>query len=248
MIQQRYSTITVPIKNQFQSDSCGGQAASYFIGIANALTNKTPYVEVSAKSVYSPIVYPEGGTTVHALQNQVCNKGATKEIIVPSYHNGTTDEPWMTDTSWETPPNLILASANANWIAVTVPIDLDSIATAIRDNYATIWEIQGVNNGTWLSDHPVPPVSNSGLWGHFMCQPSVGMKEIISLQSWGVSVGDSCYQRFSDYISSGYIVDCWTFVPKYVPHPILPNQQIPNPQVLTWQQRLVNYFLALFGK
>jgi len=41
MIAIRYSKFSVPIKNQFQSFSCSGQASSYLIAILNAIQSGT---------------------------------------------------------------------------------------------------------------------------------------------------------------------------------------------------------------
>jgi hypothetical protein len=252
-IQNRLNALgPIPIKNQFQSDSCGGQAGAYWLGIALAIKNGTKYQEVSAKSVYSPIAYPGGGTTDTALQNQIENKGALTEALVPSYTpQGTTTEAWMTDTSWETPPNEILCAADAGWVEVTVENDLNAIAEAIRDHGATVWHIQGdFYDQRWLTaTPPLPPPNFSPLEGHFMCQHNVGANAIISLQSWGTDVGNNGTQTFTtnDFIGSPYLVDIFTFAPKYVPSPTVPGQLLPNPAILTWQQRLFDFFLSLFS-
>lgn len=255
-IQQRFSGLgTVPIKNQGQSFSCGGMAGSYWLGVVLALNNNSQYTEVSAKSIYSPIAYPGGGTTDTALQNEIGNVGALPESALPSYPSPgvAPTEQFMTDTSWETPPNTILMVKDAGFVEVTVNNDINSIAEAIRDYGATIWHIDSdftqVEN--WLSPYPQQTQVNND--GHFMTQPLVeiyqGLQAIKSFQSWGL-IGDNGYQYFTanTFIGSPQIVDIFTFVPKYVPHPTLPNQTIPNPQILTWQQRLVNYFLSLFSR
>lgn len=202
------------IKNQGQSSSCGGQAKSYWYEVVLGL------IAQSAKSIYSPIVYPGGGTTVPALERDL---GSVDETIVPSYQNGETPtEAFMEDTSWKNSETLKNAMSKLGWTAVSVGIDIESIAEAIRDHGAIIWEIQGQNNGTWLSNSPLPPVGNKNLWQHFMCVPSAklrnGIKTLAALQSWGESVGDNGIQYFTEqYIDSGYILDCFTFIksPKY---------------------------------
>jgi len=252
VIQTRLTTLgPIKIKNQYQSDSCGGQAGSYFLGITEAIKNGTQYSEVSAKSIYAPIAYPGGGTTDTALQSQIMNKGALSEALVPSYTpQGTTTEAWMTDTSFETPPNQIIALADAGWVEVTVDNNIDAIAEAIRDYGATMWHIQGnFYDQRWLGIRPPLPGPGVSLGGHFMCQHNVGENTIISLQSWGAGVGQNGTQIFTDqdFIGSKYLVDIFTFAPKTVPHPTIPGQTTPNPAVLTWQVRLFNYFLSLFS-
>ncbi len=202
------------IKNQGQSSSCGGQAKSYWLELVLGLT------EQSAKSVYSPIVYSGGGTTVPALERDL---GSVDEALVSSYQNGETpSEAFMEDTSWKSIDTLKNAMSKLGWTPVSVKIDIESIAEAIRDYGAIIWEIQGQNNGTWLSNNPKPPVGNKNLWQHFMCSYGAGIwngiKSINMLQSWGEDVGDNGIQHFTeDYIDSGRILDCFTFIriPKY---------------------------------
>ncbi len=255
VIDARLASIgPIPIKNQFQSFSCGGQAGSYWLGIASAMSAKSTYQEISAKSIYSLIAYPGGGTTDVDLQKQIMNKGAIVESLVPSYTPlGGTTEAWMTDTSWDTPVNAIVALKEAGWIEVTVDNNIDAIASAILNNYATIWHIQGnfYDDENWESATPVPDPTDDE--GHFMCQARAfirnNIKTIGALQSWGEDIGEQGWQFFnnSGYIGSKYLVDIFTFAPKYIPHPTVPGQQIPNPAILTWQQRLVNFFLALFS-
>lgn len=209
-----YHVRPLKIKNQGVSSSCGGQAKSRWLEIVLNI------VEQSAKSVYSPIAFPGGGTTVPSLEK---DSGSVDESIVPSYLGGNPpSEPYMTDLSWRTPDTLKNTLKKVGWKAVSVPIDIESIAKAIRDNEAVIWEIQGRNNGTWLSNNPKPPLAKDGIWTHFMCSQGAGLwnnkKSIDMFQSWGEEVGDAGIQHFTeDYINSGYIIDCFTFlkIPKY---------------------------------
>lgn len=229
----------IPIKDQGQSDSCGGQAKAYWLGIYFALQGQ-PYVEQSAKSIYSRIDYPQGGTTVPALEKDL---GSTDESLVPSYQNGQPPtEPWMIDNIWQA-SELVNTMAKRGFVAKSVNIDMESIAEAIRDYGGVIWEIEGQNNGTWLSSTPQPPISSANLWSHFMCAKAAysiteSIKGIEALQSWGKNIGLNGIQTFTDnYINSGYIVDCFTFV-RIPPltQPLTYGES--NPQVQTLQQKL----------
>lgn len=205
------------IKNQFQADSCGGEAGSYLIGLLNALVSGLAYIEISAKSIYSRIWYPGGGTTVPALENQLCVSGANLESDVPSYQNATTTETFMEDKTWVIPALLQKALDNSGYTTINVNIDMDSIAHAIAQYGGIIWEIAGQNNGTWLSANPQPPISKLNLWNHFMCVGGAmvynNQNSLKSLQSWGADVGENGCQYFNEkYINSGYIIDCFTFV------------------------------------
>jgi hypothetical protein len=217
----------VNIKNQFQSDSCSGQAGSYFMEVLEKLANNQEG-PISAKSIYAPIAVSGGGTYVSSLQKQLEASGASLEATVPSYRpNGTTDEPFMEDKTTLNPKDALI---RAGYICVNVSIDMDSIASAIQQYGAVIWEIAGQNNGTWTSPNPQPPINGKNLWYHFMCsvgagQP-LGYKRIKSLQSWGIEVGERGIQYFNEaYINSGYVIDVFTFYkPVTVPTTETPAQ------------------------
>jgi hypothetical protein len=207
----------VTIKNQFQSFSCGGQAASYALEIVEKLANNQEGA-ISAKSVYAPIAVSGGGTYVTSLQNQIKAAGASLEATVPSYRpNGTTDEPFMTD---QTALNLKDALTRSGYTIVNVPITMDGIASAIQQYGAVIWEISGQNGQvpSWTSATPQPPSTSNPneIWNHFMCcvgfgQPP-GYQRIKALQSWGTAVGENGIQYFTaNYINSGYVRDVFAF-------------------------------------
>lgn len=252
-IQEKIGVI--PKKNQGKSSSCGGQAKSYWLGVINSIITGQPYSEQSAKSIYSPISYPNGGTTVPALERDL---GALDESLLPSYLQSgqLPDEIWMTDKSWRTDSNIKLAMNKAGWLAISVNIDMESIAEAIRDYGAIVWEVTGQNNGTWLSNNPKPPEkSNTNpKWNHFMCSEGAGIwnfKESIDMfQSWGNEVGDQGIQHFTDdYINSGYIIDCFTFVkkkPKFIFNNDLKYGD-KNNDVLELQKRLGVMQTGYFG-
>jgi hypothetical protein len=91
------------------------------------------------------------------------------------------------------------------------------VASIISQWGAVLWEISGVNNGTWQTAFPKPPVSNQDIWHHFMCAIGAkligGKKYIIALQSEGVQWGEAGIQYFGeDYFNSGYMVDCFTMI------------------------------------
>ncbi len=210
----------IAIKNQGQSSSCGGQAGSYFLEIQRKLQNITEG-ECSAKSVYAPIAYYGGGTTVTSLENQVGAGGCNLESSVPSYGANRTPLPeyFMTEKSWITSQTSIDALGRAGYTPYDVHVDIDTVASTIASYGACLWEITGQNNGTWLSPTPKPPSNSisSEKWNHFMCLIGAkminGQKTIIALQSWGENVGDKGIQYFTEeYLNSGYIVDCFTFI------------------------------------
>ena len=203
------------IKNQFQSSSCGGQMVSRMIQIIKGGE------ELSAKSFYSTGFAQGGGMILGTVEDQVLNTGITTEAKVPSQQNENCTEQFMEDTSWRTNALIQDEITRAGLQVLNVNIDIDSIASAIRDYKCVGWLIRGQNNGSWSGLYPTPPTSNLNLWGHYMCSssnvPAItsdGIKRTKWYQSWGTSVGDNGFQYFgSNYIDSGYIVDVFTFVP-----------------------------------
>lgn len=233
-------TVSIPIKDQGQSFSCAGQAGAYFLEIQRSLLG---YNEaLSAKSLYSPIAYKGGGATVTGIETMIGAHGATLQVEVPD----SQDEYHMEDNSWQTPELIASAIKRAGYIPQGVHMDIDSIAAAIRDNGGVIIEITGRNNGTWLSPYPKAPTSNSvDNWNHFMCSyPRVelvnGIKTIPFFQSWGSDVGENGVQYLTEeYINSGYVRDCFTFISDAGLQPIPSNDSI-------WAN-LVRYFRSMWG-
>jgi len=258
MIDARLSKIgPIKIKDQHQSYSCSGQAGAYWVGIVYAVLHNLPYTEISARSIYAPIRYPYGGgATDGDLQNQIANVGALEEAILSSYYpDGTTDEALFLDTSFETPPNMILETKYGGWVKVSVDNTPEAIAEAIRDNVAVLWHIDSHFDGGapefWLSNYP--RYAGQSDEGHFMCAHraylSNSVPTIQALQSFGTEVPNGV-QNFdsNNYLGTPRMVDIFTFVTKFVPHPTNPGQMIPNPAIISWQQRLVNFFLSLFSQ
>lgn len=227
------------IKNQGTSSSCGGQAGAYFIETQTG-------EEISAKSIYAPIADYGGGTTVRQLETYLATEGANSEGLVPSYDSfgNPLNESTMTDLSWQNPQMTAEAFKRAGYTPLSIDIDIDSIAAAIRDYGAVIWEIQGQNNGTWLSTNPLPPSKSNKneIWAHFMCSKaplltSNSTKQIAFFQSWGNGVGNNGIQYFDEnYINSGYVVDCFTFVSDRKIVSLPPTMNVWN-AVLLWFKR-----------
>lgn len=241
----------IVIKNQFQSDSCSGQATSYAIEIAEKLAGNEEGA-ISAKSIYAPIAYSGGGTTVSDLERQITSSGASLEALVPSYFDdGRSNEAWMTDKTNLNPKDALI---RAGYKIVNVDIDMDSIASAIQQYGFVIWEIAGQNGNVpnWLSPTPQPPVktNKNEIWRHFMCAHSAlilnGERVIKALQSWGVNVGEQGHQYFTqDYIDSGYIPDVFTF---YRPVPVSASPAIDVQDASYWSQFWQNVVAWYNGK
>lgn len=205
---------TQPVKNQFQASMCGGEMYSQAEQIYRTLVLGLPFEELSEISFYSQQFDPTEGMSIQEVQNGAAFTGLTSYANVPTPINCT--ESQAESLSWRTPATISDCLMKAGMQMVSVPIDINSIAAAIRDHYFVGWMISGQNNGTWLSSTPLPPISNQNLWTHYMCsRPSIdaGVPRIPMYQSWGSDVGDNGVQYFDqNYIDSGYIYDVFTFV------------------------------------
>lgn len=210
----------LPIKNQGDNDSCSGQAGSEFIQIER-LRQGIKEGEISAKSIYSPISYTGGGTTVSSLIQQLCSAGANLEKDVPSYAVDSTPLPEdrMIDKSWRNDVLTLNAASRAGYTPYDIQEDIDETATVISQWGAVIFEIQGQNNGSWTSKIPSPPSKGNPnpLWAHFMTGIGAkmidGKKYIVAMQSEGPTWGDNGIQYISEeYFNSGHIVDAFTFI------------------------------------
>lgn len=233
------------IKNQYSSYSCGGQMTAYMIEL---LTNTV----CSAKSFYSQGFYSGGGMADSTIKKQIDSSGINTEASVASYKSdGTTDEGFMISTSWKTNDLLNDGITRSGYKAIPVNVDIESIASAIETYGAVGWLIQGQNNGTWLTSNPLPPKSKIGLWGHWMAvgdyyTNNLGNKEIVAVQSWGTSVGESGYQFFGEeYINSGYIIEAFAFQKSQV-FTLSMGYGSVGSQVYLLQNRLIKEGVATF--
>lgn len=237
----------ITIKNQGDNFSCGGQSGSYFLEIQRRLQGINEG-QISAKSIYAPIAFVGGGTTISMLEKQIGGNGANLETQIHSYdaYGQPLAEYLMAEKSWITPDLSIQALGRAGYVPYDVSENIDDIALAIRTYGAVIWEITGQNNGTWSTAYPKPPSKNNKneLWHHFMCCIGAklidGKKTIIALQSMGEGYGEHGIQYFQeDYFDSKYIVDAFTFVyGKYL---------IPQKDNKTFWADVIRWFRRYWG-
>lgn len=205
----------LPTKNQSSSFSCGGQAGSYFDGVASALANALTYKEKSAHFVYALAAAPGGGSTDTELMRVLTNFGDCDEILLPSYTpDHQVPESFISD---KTKINAV-AYANASLSKFGTPLyvkrNLEDIAKAVRDHGGVIIGVIGQNNGTWLGADPKPPVDGNNLWYHWLyvgrAVTRIGLQEIGAKQSWGEPIGEKGWQYFgNDYMP--YLFTAFTF-------------------------------------
>lgn len=201
-----------PTKDQGQSGSCGGQAVSYLGGTFSVAQTKT-FNEKSAKFIYAPIAYPNGGGTVgRDLVNRAVNAGWAPESLCVSYDNGKApSEAFMARSSDITPAAIQEALKDKALSYVSVSADIESVAQALRDSDGIFIGVVGSNNGTWLSTHPKAPALNEpDCWGHWLkvgkarINSTSGKKEVAVHNSWGeTGVGDAGWQWLDeDYFNT----------------------------------------------
>lgn len=239
------------IKNQGDNFSCGGQAGAGFIEVQRRRQGITEG-SISAKSIYAPISYKGGGTTIPALIKQLATVGANLEALVPSNdaYGNALPEYLMEETSWVSAVTTADAFTRAGYTPYDVPIGanvMDTVATVISQWGAVIFEIVGQNGNqpSWVSDMPsIPSKLNANpLWYHFMYAIGAkfinGKKYIIAVQSEGPTWGDNGIQYISeDYFTSGYVKDIFTLI--YDTH------IAPLPTNTSWYAMMLLFFRSLF--
>lgn len=236
-------SFTIPVENQGQSGSCGGQAVRYYLEVLFALRNKT-FKRLSAKNPYSQIFYPGGGTTIRDVGNIASRKGICSEELIPSYDKGSLpSEAFMEGISANHYREVIADAVLSEEFGYAFPArDIDSIATAIRDNNGCILQINGQNNGTWLSPFPTPPQDTE--WSHFIYAGKAellnGQKYIGFINSWGESTGTLGWQWLPvNYFTSGNVTNALVFYDKALYSPYVPGT---TQKALTWLQKFMNWF------
>jgi hypothetical protein len=235
-----------PVKNQGISFSCGGQAGSYLIRDLLKTAGKDQG-EISAKSMYAPYCAVGGGMTIDAIETCVGAHGANLEATVPSYDaNGNPlSEPMYEDRSWETPQTDADALTRAGYTPVSVAIDKDSMAEAIRDYGGIIMLIQGQNGNqpmNWTTATPAPPSKSNPkpLWAHYLWCAFTTTTQIAVYNSWGVQIGSGGKQFFDEtYINSGYILDCIAFIPDSMIGSLPVTMPPPWASLLIWFKSLL---------
>lgn len=205
------------VKNQNGSSSCGGQALSYYGEILNAKSDGTQE-ERSAKFIYAPIAVAGGGTWGRELMNWVVKSGWGLEKDTPSYENGNPpSEAFMTrkeDITLEA-HNYAINERALSYVNITDTTSIDTIAQAIRDNNGALIGVDGINNNSWHTKFPIPPIKDF-VWRHWILAVGAvmidGKKYIKIINSWG-NVGDNGYQYLGEeYFTSGHCFEAWTAV------------------------------------
>lgn len=220
---------TLPTKDQGSSGSCGGQSFGYYgqvLGVGNGLDKS----ERSAKYLYSQVYNPfGGGSSDRELASIAKKQGFGLESLTPSYNNGAAP----TEAFMERPQDIsaaarISASRNQLLLAYAFPaLDIDSLGQAVAACKGVVFGITGSNNGTWLSQNPLPPLPGAATWRHYMYAGKAaivnGQRGIWAKQSWGKNVGFNGWQFIDEhYVSTNNV---WAAISLIVnPKPVAPPQ------------------------
>lgn len=203
-------------KDQGTNFSCGFQSGSRWLQI---FLQGNP--DISAKGGYSQGYAAGGGMSKASLESVMCRFPCPLESEVPSYDasGAPLSESMMREQSWKTDS---FSRSFQDFVPVTVRLDKESIAQAIRDTGGVILLIGGQNGNPrdWRSACPQPPSASNRneVWWHYLCLTGAKAsypKPLRADQSWGESVGDRGWQYFDEeYLDSGYVTDAFTFIPK----------------------------------
>lgn len=224
------------IKPEFQdqqsSSSCVSQAVSAY---TRTWIYKLTGVDVnfSEKFIYSQIALPGGGAYIRDGVKLVATAGCAKEMAVPSYKNGYTDEAFMKDKSWLNDGILKLALPFDRFNYRVIEggtFDINVFAKAIRDHNGVIMGHTGSDNG-WTRDMVLPPKKNEATWGHCTLGAGAGMyggkQCIFTPNSWGgrYTIRDGRWKGLQaipiDYfeasglsaVAGEYVFPSWVLVP-----------------------------------
>ncbi len=231
----------LPIEDQGQSGSCGGQAARYYLEVLKRIRTGV-FERLSAKDPYCQIFYPGGGTDIRSIGN-ICvrlGRGVRSEALVPSYEHGLApSEVFMEDKSVSNASPSQFFRAQAYAFSKT---DIESIAESVRDNNGCIIQVSGQNNGTWLSPYPKPPIQQE--WSHFLYAGKAklidGKKYIGVCNSWGTDTGINGWQWLGEEYFFGNVTNALVFYDNEAT-PYVPSVAQKTFEALPWLTRLINW-------
>lgn len=201
----------MPVKNQGQSYSCGGQAWAYYGQAIEAIATGS-FEERSAKFIYAQTFVPGGGSAGRENCNIAIKQGWARESVLPSYENGgVPSEAFITRSQDITAEVRKDANKAAALSYANVPANIDTFAQAIQQNNGIILGIEGSNNGTWLSEFPKP---GDREWAHWLYAGKAklidGKKYIGVLNSWGEACGNKGWQWIGEDYFNGRVWYAWT--------------------------------------
>lgn len=209
------------VNDQGSSSSCGGQAFGYHMEV-NTFNRDNKFVDLSARSLYSAVYMPGGGSRARDLINWLITSGICLEADVPSYFKGQPPtEAYMINRSDITQQALEIAK---NYIGATY-LTFDStnpeqVKQAIYQGNGAVIAVVG-NNACWQTYNGEIQVPAQGTtnWGHFIFltgwQLRKGKLYFEFVNSWGREWGDNGFGYLpADYLTAGFGYNEWVVIQK----------------------------------
>lgn len=203
----------LPVKDQGNSFSCGGQAWATYIGILESLATSS-FEERSAKYIYSQVYAPGGGSRGRDCADVCVSQGVARETALPSHQDHIPPTEMFMEKSIDITSNVRQDAISSRLISYAqVGNDINDIARALKANHGIILGIDGSNNGTWSGAFPKPPILGDTVWRHWIYAGKTevinGIKGIWCLNSWGTNVGQNGWQWLSE-VYFKHVWSAWT--------------------------------------
>jgi len=196
-----------PIFFQDYSSSCVAQAIAKALGIENWLEEQK-FVQFSARDIYTRrLNRPQEGMYFTDGMNIGRKNGATIEQLMPSQG---LNEPTMNVSEDRTPLTEAIAKIGRGGNNITLPNDIEAVASIIEPNGKPV--VLGVRFNIDEWSKPVPTVSaNPPKYGHGITGTNAilyqGKKSIIIEDSWGIDTGLNGRRVLTeDWFKAGRIV------------------------------------------
>lgn len=196
-----------PISNdQRASSSCVGQAWSYYHEVLKLK-------RFSRRDIYAQIVLPGGGAYIVDGHTLIITKGQATRDELPDPEPET--EANMTDRTGIT---LAKEASDKELEGLTVSLNIDQWAAAIKACKGVVGGLEGTNAGWADMTNPQPPKPNSAEWGHclyfFGYHLHNGQKCVIAKSSWGTAGNTTVHHIKQNYFDSGFMFNAYTLAPR----------------------------------
>jgi hypothetical protein len=205
-----------PISNdQNGSSSCVAQAWSYYH------EQLRPEKRFSRRDIYAQISLGFGqGAYIYDGHEFIINKGqATRDEVpdpAPETEAGMLDKTGITAAK---------EASDKELAGLTVSLDINQWAAAIRACKGIVGGLEGTNAGWADLANPTPPAPNSAEWGHalyfFGYHLHDGRKCVIAKSSWGTAGNTTVHHIKENYFKSGFMFNAYTLAPKEI---VMQNQ------------------------
>lgn len=207
------------IKDQNGSNSCVGQAFSYYAEVLNYLETKEK-VKLSARDIYSLIYLPQGGAWLRDGAKKIVKSGVVLEKDAPSYINGNPpDEAFMRQRSDITEEEVERGNTYLAKSYVRIPErSFEAVKRAIYQYHGCVLGVIGDNVGWENPKNGIVKLpTTERKWGHaFYCTgwKKINEEEYIEfVNSWGENWGDNGFGYLSkNYFKKGLVFNPWCLI------------------------------------